>query len=405
MASVKKMTPDEIRTRLSSREGAMAMHQEAMQLGVPLSRYLEMVDPSEENARLDSFQRQLKLHGIFTRSVPEAGIWASEGAAFMDSVGGRALFVEFFAREWRKVAYANSQERAILLSSDSVLGSFDRPYTDAASPRWNNQFAPPIPLSEIVAFTTPITGEDYRSLYMTYDENALRMFRVGESAEIPMATLTSSPRSIRIRKYGRGLRTSYEQLRRMRVDRIAWWIRWMALQAEIDKVAAALSVIINGDGNPNTGATEINQSTLDSSATPGELSTLAWIKWRMQWAPPYTLTTVLAQIDEAVQIVMLNMGTANMPLEGRRMGGIGNTLTPINTTADGVRYGWTEDAPDGKLVGFDRRNALEQVVEIGSNISETENFITNQTQVLTMTENNGFAIIDPAASKLLDLAE
>lgn len=403
--SVKPMTPAEIKQRLSTREGAIAMHTEAKQQGVPFSRYLEMVDPSEENSRLDAFQRQLKLHNIYTRSVPEAGIWASEGERFLESPGGRALFAEFFAREWRKVSYANSQERAILLSSDSVVGSFDRPYADAAGPRWNNQFAPPIPLSEIVAFTTPITGVDYRSLYMTYDEDAVRLYRVGESAEIPMATLTQSSRAITLRKYGRGLRTSYEQLRRMRVDRIAWWIRWVALQSEIDKVAAALSTIINGDGNANTGATEINQSTLDSSATPGELSTLGWLKWRMQWAPPYTLTTVLGQVDEVVQVIMLNMGTANVPLEGRRLGGIGNTLTPINTTADGVRYGWTDDAPDGKLVGFDRRNALEQVVEIGSNISETENFITNQTQVITMTETNGFAIIDPAASKILDLAE
>lgn len=405
MRKVTPMTAEEIRTRLSTRDGAIALHKEALAAGVTFSRYLEMANPSPENSHLDAFQRQLKLNGIVTRSIPEAGIWAGEGADFLDSVEGRALFSEFFSREWRKVSFASSEQRAILLSSDSVLGSFDRPYNDAAGPRWNNQFQAPIPLSEIVAFTTPITGEDYRTAYMTYDEDALRMFRVGESAEIPMATLTSSARSIRLKKYGRGMRTSYEQLRRMRIDRIAWWIRWMALQAEIDKVAAALNVIINGDGNANTGATEINQSTLDASATPGELSMLGWLKFRMQWAPPYTLTTVLAQIDETVQIINLNLGTANIPLEGRRQGGIGNTLTPINTTADGVRYGWTEDAPDGKLVGFDRRNALEQVVEIGSNISETENFITNQTQVITMTENNAFAIIDPAASKILDINE
>lgn len=405
MAKINKMTAEEIRTRLSTRDGAISMHKEALAAGLTFSRYLELADPSPEDSRLDAFQRQLKLNGIQTRSIPEAGIWAGTGDDFLQTVEGRALFSEFFCREWRKVSFANSEQRAILLSSDSVIGGFDRPYVDAAGPRWNSQFAAPIPLTEIVAFTTPITGEDYRSAYMTYDAEALRMYRVGESAEIPMATLTSSARAIQLKKYGRGMRTSYEQLRRMRIDRIAWWIRWMALQAEIDKVTAALNVLINGDGNANTGATEINQSTLDSTATPGELSTLGWLKFRMQWAPPYQLTTILAQIDEAVQVIMLNLGTANLPLEGRRIGGIGNSLTPINSTADGVRYGWTADAPDGKIVGFDRRNALEQVVEIGSNISETENFITNQTQVITMTENNAFAIIDPAATKLLDLAE
>ena len=40
-------------------------------------------------------------------------------------------------------------------------------------------------------------------------------------------------------------------------------------------------------------------------------------------------------------------------------------------------------------------------MEIGSEISETERYITNQTQVLTMTENSAFAILDPAAAAVL----
>jgi hypothetical protein len=125
----------------------------------------------------------------------------------------------------------------------------------------------------------------------------------------------------------------------------------------------------------------------------------------MNFAPPYVMTTVLAQIDEIVQLVSLNMGTANMPLVGSSFSGLGNTLTPINATADGVRYGWTDEAPDTKYLGFDRRAALEQVTEIGGDITETERFITNQTEVTVMTEVNGFAVLDSAATKLLDISE
>lgn len=402
-----RLNPAEINSRLSRTDSAIDLHREALEAGMPLSRYLEVLDPSSEykDSKQDAFQRQLKQAGIITRSNPEAGWWASEGSVFTDTTAGRALFPEFFAREWRKVSFANPSERAILLSSDAILGSFERPYNDVGGPRWNNQFEPAIPLSELVALTSPITGEDYRSMYMAYDANALRLFRIGESAEIPMANLTSSMRSIRLRKYGRGLRATYEQMRRARVDKVAWWIRWMAVQSEIDKLVAAMDVLVAGDGNSGTAATEINQSTLDSAAIPGELGLQAWIKWRLQWKPPYTLTTVLAQIDETMQMLMLNMGTANMPLEGRNIGGIGNRLTPINSTADGIRYGWLDEAPNNKFVGFDRRAALEQVTEIGSEITETERYITNQTQVMTMTENNAFAILDPAATKLLDISE
>jgi hypothetical protein len=398
------LTAAEIHTRLSKPDTAIELHREALQAGMPLSRYLEVLDPSPEDSRLDAFQRQMKEAGIITRSDPRAGRWTSEANVFFNTPVGRALYPEFFAREWRSIVFATPQQRAILLSSDAILGSVERPFNDAG-PFWNNQFAPAIPLTEIVAMTTAITGEDYRSLYMTYDEEALRLFRVGESAEIPMATLATSQRSIRLKKYGRGLRVTYEAMRRMRVDKLAWWIRWQAVQSEIDKLAAALSILVSGDGNAGTAATEHNLLTLDPTAVANELSLIGWLKFRMQFEPPYVMTTVLAQIDEIIQIIQLNLGTANVPLLGYDWAGMGNNLVPINATADAVRYGWTDEAPNNKLVGFDRRASLEMITEIGSEITETERYITNQTEVMVMTENNAFAILDPGAAKVLDLSE
>jgi hypothetical protein len=399
------LKPSEIHSRLNKPDTALELHKEALRAGLPLSRYLEVLDPSEKDSRTDAFQRQLREAGIITRSNPERGYWASEASKFFQTPAGRALYPEFFAREWRKVSFATPKERAIMLSSDAVLGSWERPYLDVGGPNWNNQFEPAIPLAELVAVTTPIAGEDYRSLYMTYDEDALRLFRIGESAEIPMATLETSERSMRLRKYGRGLRATYEQMRRMRVDKLAWWIRWVAVQSEVDKLAAALTILVSGDGNANTAATEHNLLTLDPDAVAGELSLKGWLSFRMQFAPPYVMTTALMQIDEAIQLILLNSGSANVPLAGLNLAGVGNSLVPINSTADGIRYGWTEEAPNAKIVGFDRRAALEHVTEIGSEISETERFITNQTQVITMTENSAFSILDPAATKVLDLAE
>lgn len=400
-----RLSAAEIQSRLAKPDSAIALHREAIEAGATFSRYLEVLNPSEKGDSLDAYSRQLQQAGIVTRSDPEQGYWASEANVFFDTSQGRALYPEFFARQWRKVTFAKPQERALLLSSDGVVGGWDRPYYDSATPQWNNMLQPAIPLSEVVAMTTPIRGEDYRALYLTYDAAQLRMFRVGESAEIPMATLATSERSIRLRKYGRGLRATYEQLRRMRVDKLAWWIRFAAIQSEIDKVAAALATMVSGDGNSGTGATEYNQSTLDPTAVANELSFLAWIAFRLKFDPPYMMTTALMQVADAIQVITLNAGTANTPLAGLNLAGIGNQLTPINTTADGIRYGWTAEAPTHKIVGFDRRFAIEQVTEIGSDISETERFITNQTQVVTMTENNAFAVIDPAASKVLDLAE
>lgn len=402
---VELLSDEEIANALKERHSAMALHQRAIEEGMNFSAFLEASSPTDSNEKLDAYGRQLKRLGIRTRGV-EGSYLSSEGKEFFDTTEGRALFGEFVAREWRKVGRASRQQRSILLSSDAILGSWERPYAEAASPEWRNQLAPAIPLSEIVARTSSINGIDYRSVFMTYDEEALRLYRVGESAEIPMAKLTNYPNTIQLKKYGRGMRATYEQLRRMRIDQMSWWIRWMAVQAEIDKVAAALAVLISGDGNANTAATEVDATDINADAVANELDIVTWLGFRItQFEQPYVMTTALMQEDIALQLVLLNSGTANVPLAGLNLNGVGNSLTPINTTGDGIRYGWLSGAPANKIVGFDNRFALEQITEIGSDISETERYITNQTEVITFTEVNGFAVLDPAATKILDLSE
>lgn len=410
-AKITAMSPSEIHERLSNAASAVQMHKDAINHGVRFGRYLEILNPSDKNDGLDAFQRQLKEANIVVESDRYAGYWASDGKAFTDTEAGRALFGEFYARNWQHVMNANRaqhdeiQQRAILLSSDSTIGSWDRPYRDATGPRWRNRIAPPIPLSELIAVTTPITGEDYRSIYMTYDAAAVRMFRVGESANIPMTTLVSSQNTIRLRKYGRGLRASYEEMRRMKVDKLAWFIQWTALQAQIDKVAAIATVLVNGDGNANTGATEHNLLTLDPSASVDELSLLGWLSFRMQFSEAYTMTHALAKLPTAIQILTLNTGNANVPLANYPLGGMGTGVTVINHTGDNVRLGITSEAPTDKIIGFDASMAIEHITEIGSTISETERFIENQTQVITFTEVEAFCILDPAAVRILDLNE
>ena len=401
--AIEKQSAENIHERLSKKDRAVELYKEAVKEGVPMQRYLEMIDDGDSSDKLDAFSRQMKLAGIVTRSDPSSGLWASDAEVFINTDIGRALFPEYAARQWRQVMFQTPQQRAIMLASDAIIGSQELPWVEAG-PFWNNQFAPAIPLSEIVATTSPIRGTDYRTIFMTYDAEALRLFRVGESAEIPIANLTTSSREIKLHKYGRGLRTTYEFLRRVTVDKVGWWLRWQALQSEVDKVAAALAVIVSGDGNNNTAATSYNLTTLDANAVVGEGLTLpAWLAFRMKFSNPYSLTTALMQEAVALQLILLNSGSGNVPLMNLNLAGIGNTLVPINTTADGIRYGWTSEAPSNKIVGFDRRFALEMVTEIGSEIQETERFITNQTQVMVMSEVNGFGVLDPSASKILNL--
>lgn len=408
---ITEMSVEDVRKALSHEHSAMQLKIDATARGMRLGSYLEVLNPSEKGDALDAFGRQMRAAGIVAASDPVAGYWASEGGVFVDTIAGRMLYEEFFSRNWLRVMHADRaqqreiQQRAVLLSSDSIVGGWDRPYADAMAARWRNKIAPPIPLSELVAMTTPITGSDYRTIFMDYDAEAVRRFRVGEAADIPMTTLTSRENTIRLRKYGRGIVASYEELRRLRVDKIAWFIQWTALQAQIDKVGAVINVAINGDGNANTAATEYNLTTLDSEATPGELSLRAWLSFRMQFAEAYTMTTALAQLNTALQVLLLNTGSGNVPLAQQPLGGISSQVTLINNTGDGIRLGYTTNAPSAKILGLDASMAIEHVIEIGSTISEADRVIRNQTQEMVMTEVEGFAVLDPGASKVLDLAE
>lgn len=407
MADITRLATNELNEQFTRdpltvyRNAAADMEARGLEDAPTMSRALEFISPSEEG-EADAFTRLMRENGIITRTDPRAGFYASPATAFLQNAGTRALLMEFYARQWRSVAFADPQQRAVLLSTDATPGSWQRPYYEGAA-RWEQQVQPAIPLSELVGMTTPINGNLYRSLFLEYDASQLRKFRLGEATEIPISTIAAREHTITLKKYGRGLRASYEEMRRLRIDKLAWFIRQAAIQSESDKVAAALTVLVSGDGNTDTAAAVHNLTTLDSAASAGTLTLKGWLAFKMKFVNPYFITTALMQEAVALQLATLNAGSSNVPLAGLNLGGMVQSLQPINTTSDGVRYGWTSDAAALTIVGFDKRFALEQLVEIGGNIDEMERFITNQTQVMTMTEVQGFATMDPSAALVLDV--
>lgn len=392
------MSTEETYDALSNR--AVEFVAEGYNDGQNLSNYLETRSPSEDRAKFDAFDRLMKHAGVITRSIPAAGLWASPATDFTEKgPANRALFTEFFARKWRRISFGN---RATYLSGGEVPGSWAKPYADFPQAMWDQQIEAAIPLSELIASITPIMGQDFRAFYLTYDAEDVRMFRIGESTDIPIAKLETSENIIQLQKYGRGMQASYEFFRRIRVDEIAFQIAMMAIQAEVDKVAAGMDILINGDGNSNSASVD-NLTTLDTDATAGTLSVKGWIAYEMQFDQPYTLTHALMKKATALQLRLLNMGSANLPMVMVPLGGVANNLTPINSMATGLRYGWDTNAPALQVVGFDSRMAMGLVTEIGSDIAEAERFITNQTNVFTSTEVMGFWIRDANATRILDV--
>jgi hypothetical protein len=397
-------------TRVSPKETLRAMgsnvYRRAYDKGLSLSAFLESEMPSSEyKDGLDAYERLLMEAGIRTKSIPEVGIWADDFSKFDADKNTRALIPEFIARCWRRAATGKAYNtRGLFTSGDNIIGTAGNQITFDPMARTSTQIAPAIPLSELVSFTTGITGRTYEAYYLTEDAASERMVRVAEAAEIPRTKIVGGDRSIKLKKYGRAIEESYEAMRSMKVDRVAKLIELMAVRAEMDKVSAVMDVIINGDGNSGTAATSYNLTTLDTLAAAGTLSLKGWLAFKMKFANPYVMTTALTTDVVALQMFLLNAGSANIPLAFLPTTvGVGN-FRPINPgLADGVGLGWTADAPTLKIVAIDNRFAIERVFEIGGNISEVENIIERQVKLMTLTEVEGYMTFDASANKVLDV--
>jgi hypothetical protein len=68
----------------------------------------------------------------------------------------------------------------------------------------------------------------------------------------------------------------------------------MAVQAEIDKVAAVIEVLVNDDGNNN--AAIVHALTgLDPSTTANLLTLKAWLAFKVKFTNPYMVTAAQAR--------------------------------------------------------------------------------------------------------------
>lgn len=381
------------------------LYRQAYKRGISLSAYLEQEDPSPEyKDGLDAFGRLLQVAQIRTRSLPEHGIWSDTVEAFERDDQTRMLLPEWMARQWRSaVSGRAANTRAMYTSSDNIPGGVANPIYYDQTPVVN-EISPAIPVGALVAMTIGIRGNTYQNFYLTDVTAQERMVRVGEAAEIPRVSLVGSDHTTKLYKYGRVVERSYEAIRRMQIDLLRLHIMQLASQTEADKVSAAMAIIVAGDGNSNTAATSYNLTTLDSAATAGTLSLKGWLAFKMKFANPYQMTTALAQEAVALQMQLLNVGSANVPLVSvQAQSGFGG-FTAINPgLRDNVALGWTSDAPTLKIVAFDRRVALIYLQEIGSDIQEVERYATRQVESLTLSEVNGFAVMNASGSKILDV--
>lgn len=383
------------------------LYARAKDAGMGVSALLNRVIEKEKGNtdQLDGFERVMRAMEIRQKPVHEYGIRASTVGEFFDARdgAGKTLFPEWAQRQMRRVSM-----RALYTSQDRPLGTLENAYTDNMTPQWDTSLVANIGVAELIAMTIPVVGRNYRSMYLTNNAAEQHMSRVSEGASIPRWKLTSTNVLVGLHKYGGAIEVTYEQLREMTLDMLSFHLQRVAIQAEVDKVAKVIDILINGDGNPNTAAEVINFSTLDPDATPGTdpLSLRAWVNLKLRFENPFTLTTALGTNDVISDLYMIPAGESNIPLMSLNPGNgaLGGIIPINNQLRDAVAVGNTADVGADKLLVFDKRLAIHRLYQVDADVSEVATFIENQTQLLTVTETEGYEVGDRNATKIVDLA-
>ena len=346
------------------------MYDEAREAKLTFSQYLEDLDPTSEGSKLDAFQRQLRAGKVFTKSVPEKGIWASTVEAFYRTEHNQILFPEFVARQVREA-----------IVEDVML-----PY--------------------LIGMTTPINTDTYRTFYVDDQPDKQKKKRVTEAAELPRVSIKGREQMVKIYKYGRAIEASYEVLRRMQIDMLALHIGRIAMQTAKEKVSDILTVVQAGDGNNNAAAT-VEQRNLDAGATTAKVLTpRGFLRFLMEFQE-FPCDTLIGGKDAVVQLLMANIPNMSVAEAVNLLTPRTNLTLSLNSPqmpAGNLRVFWHDDVDDNKLVGINRAMCIEQVQEVGSDIYEASKFITRQTEVLTISETLGYSKMFKEAAKILDFA-
>jgi len=350
-------------------------YMKAMELGLSYSQYLERLDPSCEYsgglAELDAYERQLYKLGL---SVSEDG-----------KTGTRPVPVKYFLLdEEHRILFKEFLDRTVRAKM------FDDRYD----------------VNSILATTRFIQGESAKGVELDFtkiEENPY--VSIGKGAEIPIVEIGWSDTEASLAKKGVAVKYTYEFLRRANIDMVRLIFERIALADKKSTFNYAASYLFTG--SPVTTVT-----SLDSAAAAGDITYKAWLSF-LETAGVYTFDTVITSKDVALKILLMSRPELNPSQAMALLSeiGVGSKPKVINVPNFAVAPsiyvvpdGTFGTGNDDKALFFDSRYALERIVEQGSEINETQKFITSQHEVVVQTINEGFTTFMADAKKVLQLA-
>ena len=315
-------------------------------VGRGFTQTLEEIDPGEQYRGtalegLDAFERQLKRFGIRV-----SGANSDRVEKFFQNADTAVLFPEFVART---VARG--------LKEASKLGS-------------------------VVAATTQIDGNDYRSVRASGDIPG----EIAQEGEEMASTVIRSKESlVEMNKFGNVLNVTYETLRLHRIELLSVMLRKIGISFSLNMMERAIHALRFGDGSPEELAPTINRA--GAALTYADLIQL-WGSFAVFNMNAMIVNQATAQ--EILAMPELRDGSAGLDFHGS-----GRLVTPMG--AELIVHPTT---PDGMVIGVDAKSALE-MVEAGGVVTDHDRLIDRQFHRAGISTTVGFAKIFPEAVTVL----
>lgn len=313
--------------------------------------------------------------------------------------------------------YRNDFEKGIVLAA--AAETFQKfPGTRAMFPevvddmlRWANRQNDWETVAPILANSRTINGTELISTIVADDSSDRKSFTVAEGANIPVRSIRTSQTSVSIYKHGSGYRTTYEFSRRASLDILTPFAARVQRELDLSKLTAAVNILISGDG-VNSAAPEINQFSLTGyydAGSAGKLQYRPLLKWLTDRAKAGTpIDTVVGDYDAYLQWIFMFSPVLNVKSEVAEMAAAGlapkmDIAVPVLNT--NVRFVVASAAPAGKLVGLLKNETLEELVEAGSLISESDTAIRNQTITYVRSHSTGYKLAFADTRSIYDYAQ
>lgn len=269
-------------------------------------------------------------------------------------------------------------------AGDTVYPVDIRPATDQRLPIPANI----VTTDDLVSITFGIDSDGYKTARITADQRGTQneLDRVAEAADLPLYSIQTADRSVRIYKRGGRIKWTYEAMRRMRINQLQLLLEEIAFSEDLKRRKDALAVGVNGDGNGN--------GAILASTTPAAWTVQALDEWGMDvaWNASLGLTMYVGDLIEVKGVRALryppNGNVVLTPEQLAMYGGMGYQM-PDGSPLKLAPKGSILDSSRA-VVGWNTARGLEQVVENGSQIQESERIIQNQTQQMTFSINLGF---------------